>query len=348
MLPSFQSELGTLLPAELMFPHFAEREAAWLLRHHLDGPTKIHALRQSALQPLLSRPGVAPVLAACGDGQISPHRLLPLADPLYAFRRERDFVGDRAAETAMDLACSVQWRMFEVTFAAWAPGARGPDFYWAQVSRAGGNLVLQVNFPDRYVSTFDCLFGDQGRRTLEYAAHPIRQDRRITMAWARLDLDPWGEDLLIEEIQTDWLRMVRARRNAVLSGVPKGHFAHAAEVLDQTMAVYGRDWDRVVMLAVLAFAVRELGVRRVWLHQPHTGAKLKRIHPGPLPPRSIYMDLPRRFGFHVTDRAPEFLYQARPQAIARLRRSGKPVFWCLDLGSLNQAGEKAEPALAAA
>jgi len=167
---------------------------------------------------------------------------------------------------------------------------------------------------------------------------PVRRDGPITMGWARLDMDPWGEDLLIEEIQTDWLRWLGTWRDRLLRRVPRVERADAQRFLDATHRDHARDWDRVVMLAVLSFAVRDLGIRRIWLHQPHSGAKLKRIHQGPLPPRSIYTDLPRRFGFQATDRAPDFLYRARSKAIANLRRSGKPVFWCLDLTTAASAG----------
>ncbi|MEL7153019.1 MAG: hypothetical protein AAFN51_04335, partial [Pseudomonadota bacterium] len=102
--------------------------------------------------------------------------------------------------------------------------------------------------------------------------------------------------------------------------------------IDRALATFGPIWARAAMLAALAFSVRELGIRRVWMHQPATGAKLKAIS-GELPPRSIYTDLPKRFGFQPTDRAPEFLYQARSKALANLRRSGQPLFWMLDLGS---------------
>ena len=104
----------------------------------------------------------------------------------------------------------------------------------------------------------------------------------------------------------------------------------AAAFIAETAERYGRIWAEAVLLAAVAVARRYLGARGVWLHQPHTGAKLKRIRDRQ-PPRSLYTDLPRRFCFAATDRAPQLLYDARSQAVHRLRRAPRPVFWRLDL-----------------
>lgn len=333
MHPTFRETLGHMLPDELPYPHFAEREAAWLLHQRLDGPARISTLRRGPLAPLLQRPGVAEVIATCGDGWIRPEQLWPLADPLYAFGRERELAVDRPAQTAFDIAAVADWRMFTVSFAEWVGENEQHCWQALQVSRAGGNLVLQVNFPEDYCGQFRRIFGQSWRAALEYYGHPVRRSGPITMAWARLDLDEWGEDLLIEEIQTDWLRATDVMRKRMLQNLSKHHRVEARMFLQMTRDVFARDWARVVMLAVLAFARRELGVSRIWMHQPKTGAKLKRIHDDRLPPRSIYTDLPRRFGFKATDQAPEFLYRARGKALKNLRRSGQPVFWRLDLAT---------------
>ena len=44
-------------------------------------------------------------------------------------------------------------------------------------------------------AAFERTFAAGDRRRLEYYGHPIRRDGPITMAWARLDLDTWGEDV---------------------------------------------------------------------------------------------------------------------------------------------------------
>ena len=333
MHPDFQNQLGTMLPDMLPFPHFAQREAAWLLARRMGGPARIADLRRGPLAPLLKRPGPAQIIGACGDGRLTPQRLLPVADPLYAFGRERELARCAASRAAFDIACAADWRTFQISFASW--GSDHPDRRnaWRQTSRAGNNLVMQVNFPESYCQDFLSIFGHQQRARMEYYGHPVRRSGPITMGWARLDLDEWGNDLLIEEIQTDWLRNMRYLGNHLLANAIKGRRDWGYTFLSKSRTTFAPDWDRVIMLAVLAFAVRELGVQRIWMHQPRTGARLKSIHPGPLPPRSIYTDLPRRFGFAETHRAPEFLYRARSKAVANLRRSGQPVFWLLDLAA---------------
>ena len=119
MHPTFRENLGHMLPDELPYPHFTEREAAWLLHQRLDGPTRIGALRRGPLAALLRRPGVADVIAKCGDGWIRPEHLWPLADPLYAFRRERELAVDAPSREAFDISTAADWRMFTVSFAEW-------------------------------------------------------------------------------------------------------------------------------------------------------------------------------------------------------------------------------------
>ena len=234
---------------------------------------------------------------------------------------------DRASEAAFDVAAAADWTPFEVSFTTWGSMDANRCWRWAQISRKGENLVLQLNFPDRFTADFEYWGGKQLRRRLDSAFHPVRLDHRMTLAWVRLDFDPWGEDVLIEEIQSDWIRFLHDLREQAKPSSANFEFNR---VVRQGIAAYGPIWARAAMLAALAISVREFGMRRIWMHQPDTGAKLKAIDVV-LPPRSVYTDLPKRFGFQPTQRAPEFLYRARSKALARLRRSGKPLFWLLDL-----------------
>ena len=329
MKPSFREELGTMLPEQIVFPYFAEREGPWLLSRRLDGATRIADLRRGPHASLLARPGMREVIAACGDGEVTPRRLMPLADPLAAFGREHELMGDRATEAAFDVATAADWLNLTLSFENWPIRTWRDDWRNLQLSRKGGNLVLQLNFPESYRWEFFRVFGAEARDWFEWHRHPVRNQGPITMAWARLDLDPWGEDLLIEELQSDWFRGMRMSRKHAISGGSLADRRRRSMFIDATLERYGRIWSRALMLAVLVFAQRELDVARAWLHQPRTGAKLKHIW-GALPPRSLYSDLPKRFGFRETDRAPEFLYRARSQVLARLRRSGQPLFWRFD------------------
>lgn len=330
MKPEFQKELCALLPETIEFPYFPEREASWLLSRRLAGPTRIGRLRRGPEQSLLDREGVRDVVANCGDGMISPERLKPLADPIVALAAAEESCPDKATETALDIAVGAEWREFSISFGTWAGHEIDQDDWRSlQISRQGGNLVLRVNFPTSFTRSYSQLFSVKRLYQYNCTWHPVDQSA-VTMAWARLDLEPWGQDVLVEEIQTDWLRAFKADRERASRGRSKRHIAEREALVEYTMATYSRDWARVVMLATLQFVSRDLGARRVWFHQFAPGARLKFIR-GDLPPRSLYTDLPRRFGFAKTDRAPDFLYRARSRVLSRLRRRGAPLFWRLDL-----------------
>lgn len=336
MLPAYREELGATLPDQMHYPYFADREAAWLLAHALRGPTRIAAIRKGPLGAFLNRPAIRAVTARCGDGRLDPAHLLPLADPMTAFDPATDLAAHTATEAAYEALVAEEIRWFTVSFDFWGaePNDDRPGVWRdLQVSRPGSNLVLQVNFPEAYLRDFALTFTPEMRRNFECASHPIRTDGAFTMAWARLDIDADRGEMLIEEIQSDWLRLLatRGRMIARNNGSNAGKaIAHAH--IDLALDAYGRDWARVTLLAALAFAVSELGIRRIWIHQPQPGAKLKNIE-GPLPPRSLYSDLPRRFGFQPTHRAPSFLYDHRHHVLGRMRRKGRPLFWHLDLAA---------------
>lgn len=330
MLPEHRKSLQRQLPDELAYPYFRGREAAWLLRQRLDRPSRIAQLRRGPLGPLIDRPGVRETVRACGDGRLDGARLQPLADPLETFEAAWTPDGGAAAEAAFGALCDSDILPFIVTFDAWEIDEFG--WHWSQTSRRGTNLVVQLNFPEDYTDRFMRLFGGESRRWLEYWSHPVRRDGPITLGWARLDMDPESDEVLIEEIQSDWIRTMKRHAKPLVQAAGKAKKTEARQLLDETQERYAKVWAEATLLAAMAVARRFLGVRRVWLHQPHTGAKLKHIRDTP-PPRSLYSDLPRRFCFQPTDRAPEILYRARSQVVSRLRRAPRPVFWHHDLAA---------------
>ncbi|MEM7190627.1 MAG: hypothetical protein AAF439_13530, partial [Pseudomonadota bacterium] len=339
MKPEFTFDLGTMLPDELPYPWYRGREAAWLLYQRLKGPARIANLRKGPMAPLLSREPLRSVTAACGDGRLTPERLLPLADPWRTFDPDTAVNPDRATEAAFAALCQTDVIPYVVTFAEWAATAPRAEWREQQLSRPGGNLVVQVNFPHGFEREFARWLGENTRHQTAFYCHPVRRDGPITMSWARLDLDPWGEDVLIEELQTDWLRTVQRWRKRIAQAAGRKRAVAAARMLKAVLARHTPGWAEATLLAAVAVARVELGARRVWLHQPHGGQKLKNIR-WSAPPRSLYSDLPRRFGFTPTHRAPDFLYRDRPQVVHRLRRSGRPVFWCMDFGATTESHDR--------
>lgn len=333
MRPDDLAELVELLPDEDPFLYFRDREAPWLLAQRMAGPERVSALRSGPHAALMERPLVKALAARCGDGWLHPGDVATLAEPeaalgaRTAMPKHAPEPGPRAEE-ALTIAAGELWRYYSVSFTSWGVGE---DPAWTQMSRPGGNLVLQLNFPAEHHAVFHRHFGRANRKVFECPHHPIRRDGPITMAWARLDLDPWGAELLIEEVQADWFRLVdysiaRLSRRGEESRMGAMLQLYRERVLKPLQA----DWARALMLAVLAFARRDLGVSQVYMHAPETGARLKRID-DTLPPVSLYTRLPKRFGFEPVSAAPGFIERRQGRAIRALRASGDPVFWRLSL-----------------
>ncbi|MEM7507679.1 MAG: hypothetical protein AAF415_13135 [Pseudomonadota bacterium] len=328
MDPVFIRQLGLMLPPIMPFTYTPDRESAWRLYHALDGDARLADLRNSPLAPLVARPGVAPLVAASGDGILRHADLRALAYPDRAFgKNPLSPAGERAVRALMDTV----WHRYQLSLAHWGT-TRRTDWSWQQTSRPEPSLVLQLNFPASHQSDFWRAVQHCGkilRGRMECQSHPTRDDGVITAAWARLDGEPWGEEVLIEELQSDWFR-----RALQLQRHPHSLQIRDRAALDHyirhVMPAYAAEWPKAMLLAVLVMCRSELGIRRVWLHQPHTGAKLKSIE-WDLPPRSLYTSLPKRFGFTPTQEAPDFLDAKRRRQLAALRRSGKPLFWRFDL-----------------
>jgi hypothetical protein len=65
-----------------------------------------------------------------------------------------------------------------------------------------------------------------------------------------------------------------------------------------------------MLTATIQFIYLELGIDKIYLHTPETGAAVKKIKYRQ-PPRSLYSSLPKKFCFSQTELAPEFLCQNR-------------------------------------
>jgi hypothetical protein len=57
--------------------------------------------------------------------------------------------------------------------------------------------------------------------TFEWSAHPIRRSPS-TLAWSRVDIDFENGEALIEEIQTDWVRLAERAGTAALATLVEG------------------------------------------------------------------------------------------------------------------------------
>lgn len=301
---SAQEVIACLGDERKIFHYYRDRYSLGLLRQlarqQAGGELPIALLRQSPYAGLLQKPRLRPLLASLGRQALSEAHLLA-----------HDY--DPAQEA------------FVLGLGLWGGGtcrARSRQ----QTSRAGCNLVLQLNLSGRHDRHYARLGVAPGH--FNYRGHPVSRERN-TLAWARIDLDWASGTALIEEIQSDWIRDVAwlaERVKAKLrSGVRPDAEARiyrltcsnqtALTYCQRVLATYKPIWDEAMLLAALSFIREELGLAHVFYHSEQSGRVLKRIT-GNLPPRSIYIDLPRRFCFEPTRVFPAFLLRE-----ARVRKA---------------------------
>lgn len=275
--------VGCLPQGRTCFNYYPERYAWLLLRHVVGEGTPIAALKQSPFAGLLHKPRVKHWLAGLGS------KALTAADVLAA-------------------DCDPDPLHFVLTLGYWQG---------QQTSRPGSNLVLQLNFDRKHDARYQTLIQPKPERTpFGYYGHPVNQTGRNTLAWARLDVDMDQDEVLIEEIQTDWIRRaLRAdeRPNRVYGS--GGSEAEIRQYTGQLLAQYQKVWAEAMLAAAIWFIREELGIRRMFYHSPHSNQRLKGLEWGE-PPRSLYTDLPRQFCFRPSQEVPHFLRKKRSK-IAR-------------------------------
>ncbi len=290
-IKSIQEILACFSQDKTVFCYGKDQYAVFLLSEIIGDTCTITVLKQSVFTKLLNTPLVQALSAKAGDGRLSKDRL--------------HSVWPKNAEA------------FLLTLGVWGSNDRNYD----QTSRDGYSLVLQLNFCHQHDRLFDELTRPK-QHCFNYHAHPVlkRQQRayfRETLAWARLDADFKHNEVLIEELQTDWLRTARDivddyRRgrlkpaNYGTETTPEKLNLYARKVLD----TYGNLWQEAMLTAALQFSTQELGIRDIYMHTPDTGAAIKRIRYSQ-PPRSLYSDLPKKFCFRQTNQAPRFIAKTK-------------------------------------
>jgi hypothetical protein len=208
---------------------------------------------------------------------------------------------------------------------------------WKQTSRPGWNLVLRLNLPMQHQRYLCRVGGAQDLDDLQWGGHPIDGDR-LTLAWARIDLDFATGEALIEEIQSDWTRDIAAMKRCFQRARSNGRSTTwwfgkcvSLRVLEDYVAEFQtqeRMWHEAMLSATLWFLWRELGIRRVFYHSWETGNVLKQFARGySVPPRSLYTDLPERFGFRRVPAGPAFIESDRHvrKLKAKLQQQRKPA-----------------------
>ena len=299
-----------------LFYYYRDRYALQLLgfalaNHH---GLALSELKSSRYGRLLEKRRVKALLAQSGKGRITEETLA---------------LFDSDADT----------QCYALTIGRWG-SRRWRDKSWQQTSRRGINLVLQVNFTGRHEQLLNRhMRPDKGFDLFDYHCHPVSRCGRRTLGWARMDIDLDGGEVLIEEIQNDWLREAAYYRSLVdhprwddkrwrdrgIKGGGQGLMNYFDQALKPILSV----WDETILSAALWFIRCELGLRKIFYHTPESGTLLKNMRHS-APPVSVYSDLPRRFCFEETRELPVILKEDQ-RASHQWQRSPKTRMYALPL-----------------
>lgn len=286
------TQITACLPrGETAFRYAKDDYALNLLNRLPSAQTSIAHIKKTRFARLLNKPAVKQHLAKAGDGLLrAQYNDNPQA---------QDFI---------------------LSLSKWGAPTTSEGH---QISRAGYNLVLQLNFPTQHDQHYAQLVRPRRDALFNYEGHPVlRRGRREffheTLAWARIDLDFHTNEALIEEIQSDWVREARQAIDTRTRHRHKwegrywahkmgGSLAQLHEYINTILPPYARLWEEAILSASISFIRDELGIKRIFYHGFETGAAAKAIYYR-LPPRSLYTELPSRFCFEKTDRPPTFLW----------------------------------------
>ena len=280
------------------FYYFRDRYALMLLKDYIGNKAmSIKDLKQSPYANLLNKAPVKKVLATAGNGIIT-------SDMLEMVWDEKPLA-------------------FVTTLAKWGNGKK--YWKWNQMSRQGYHLVLQLNMATDHTQQFQKLVKPDDVHTFNSSSHPsLMKGDRGTLAWVRLDLDFETNEVLIEEIQCDWIREVR---EAVKEGYT-WYGDYSKEELEayakNVMTPYAKVWEEAMLSATIDFIRHELGINSIYYHSFEIGALLKNIQYSK-PPRSLYTKLPKQFGFQKTPQGPEFLM--REKRVKKLQQKVAEPYW---------------------
>lgn len=315
------AEILACLPDEFTFPYFKDRYALMLLADFVGEGKSVAEVKASRFARLLDRPGMKPLLALAGGGKLT-----------------RDMLESHWPADYRDVEA------FSITLGSWGEQKR-----WSregrQMARRGYNLVLQLNFSGTHAHTFKRLFGGCGMGAVfTNHGHPVNQDGKFTMAWARLDLDFTTGEVLIEEVQNDWLRRAKSAHKAAKANLHKPADAfqnveawQQANARANAICMYVEKvlwpfwslWSEAILMAAIWLTRRELGMSRMYFYEHETGNRLKGLDGCALPPKSLYTQLPKSFCMEKREGLPGFLASEPCRSLQKIVKRQDPVFWRL-------------------
>lgn len=306
-------EIIACLPKERTLFRYARNDyALMLLSRYVGKGMKITDLRRSPFGKLLEKPAIRNLMTDTGSGCVSGD----LFDYVYVKGRQ-DFL---------------------LTVGRW----NERQSRYNQTTRNNANLVLQLNFNSGHDQAFERFVDKEDDWYFGNFSHPIlkkgeRSYYRNTMAWIRMDIKFDTDEVLIEEVQNDWLRDAHDwlkdkqsdLKNSKSEQEKKRLLLAISEYMEKTLAHYYLLWDEAAMSAAINFVIDELGIGNIYYHTFDTGNVLKGMWDSH-PPRSLYTDLPRKFCFVLTNEAPR-MFGKSTVAKRKLRKVSNPHWYQLKM-----------------
>ncbi len=266
------------------YHYFKDKYCMFLLDHYIKEETPVKNIKNSHLARFCQKPVVKTWLAGMGKKTVNPEMI--------------------AAMWPTDLY------HFTVTLGQWG----GDDPYWQQTARPGFNLVVQLNFSRTHDRMYQAVIEkDSTYQPFVCESHPIHGHRN-TIAWARLDISEDFSEVLIEEVQNDWLRYAWGLYQSIKKDPNAERLArHGFRTNWDRLQAYFEDeikpmmqvWDEAILCATLEYVVTQIGAEKIYMYDHLTGVEMKSMghwHP----PRSLYTQLPKKFGFEITTESPRF------------------------------------------
>ncbi len=300
MTPSeLQFLMDTLETRNNQFGYFKDQYALDLLKYFVTPGMEVSALKKSQFGFLTSKKVVKKQLAVSGK------------------RVSADVFNCSTTETIN----------FNYSLSQWGTYSYGKKQDYYQTSRDGINLVLQLNFESLHNEAYyEFIEPKKGQYPFINTSHPVvkpKKNRELTMGWVRMDVDLNNGEVLIEEIQNDWLREAseaanwayrrvrnwKAResdKHTIFEAVdPKSFMVY----FDKYLKKYIEVWDEALLDLAIRFSKDELGCSVIYYNTFETGNHFKGMPNYSLPPKSLYTKLPRKFGFATTNQPPYMLIE---------------------------------------
>lgn len=267
-----------------VYHYFKDKYCQFLLQQYITKSIKIQDLKQGPWRHLCQKPTVKTWLSTLGQKHIEPDQIKSM--------------------------WSQQLHHFTLTLGSW--GGDCPE--WQQTCRKGYNLVLQMNFTQSHDRRYQRMIA-QEQELFSCWGHPTH-DHKKTMAWARLDISEDFSEVLIEELQNDWLRYAKGIYDKLKTahdqhridnyGLRHWHMFEAYYL--EYIVPLQKIWDEAMLCATIEYVNQSLGIKHIYLYEHATGIALKNMDEWH-PPKSLYSQLPKKFGFQLTQSAPTFIQE---------------------------------------